>query len=92
LCCPGAIPRAEQCSWRGIAPAPNASLMDPDGVKAMCVDMLAQAWADLEHPERRVAAERWLSGWVAPLPVEVAAELCGICPDALRSRMRSKLG
>jgi hypothetical protein len=66
--------------------------MDPDGCRAMATDMLRQAWADLEHPERRVAAERWLSGWVAPLPVEVAAELCGICPDALRSRMRSKLG
>jgi hypothetical protein len=67
--------------------------MDPDGVKAMCVDMLRGAWADLEHPDRRVAAERWLSGnWVAPLPVEVAAELVGLDADAIRSRMRDKLG
>jgi hypothetical protein len=66
--------------------------MDPDGAKAMCVDMLSQAWSDLDHPERRVAAERWLSGWVAPLPVEVAAELAGLDVDAVRDRLKNKLG
>jgi hypothetical protein len=66
--------------------------MDPDGVKAMCVDMLAQAWADLEHPERRVAAERWMSGWRgAPLPFETACELCGLDVDAVRDRLKDKL-
>jgi hypothetical protein len=62
--------------------------MDPDGARRMAVHMLAQAWADLDHPERRVAARRWLEGWHAPLPVAVAAELAGLDVDAVRERMR----
>jgi hypothetical protein len=58
----------------------------------MCVDMLAQAWRDLEHPERQVAARRWLEGWHAPLPAAVAAEMAGLDVDAIRERMRDKLG
>jgi hypothetical protein len=66
--------------------------MNADGCRAMAVDMLSQAWADLDHPERQLAARRWLEGWHAPLPVAVAVELVGLDVDAVRSRMRDKLG
>jgi hypothetical protein len=58
----------------------------------MAVDMLRQAWADLDHPERQVAARRWIEGWHAPLPAAVAAELAGLDVVAVRERMRDKLG
>jgi hypothetical protein len=66
--------------------------MDPDAARRMVTDMLAQAWADLEHPERQVAARRWLEGWHAPLPAATAAELVGLDVDAIRSRMKNKMG
>jgi hypothetical protein len=70
------------------APSP----VDPDGVRRMAVDMLHQAWVDLEHPERRVAARRWFEGWHAPLPAAVACELAGLDVGAVRERLRDRPG
>jgi hypothetical protein len=65
--------------------------VSPDAAKALAVDLLAGALADLEHAERRAGAVRWVEGGRAPLGFAAACDLAGLCPDAIRDRLKDRL-
>jgi hypothetical protein len=65
--------------------------MNPDGCRAMAVDLLTGALADLEHAERRAGAVRWVEGGRAPLGFAAACELARLDVDAVRDRLKDRL-
>jgi hypothetical protein len=62
--------------------------IDSAGHRALCVALIESALKELNAAGKASPAAAWIAGAPARVPFDVACDMAGVDPDALRSRLR----